>query len=93
VNNKNKNIIIGNLNNKNYFIPKYIFSYDTLEISKKEKNMIVLSNPFKINEYIKYSIPNENDNNYLTLINEKNENLGKLLIIMKNNNESEKKKL
>ena len=25
----NKNIIIGNLNNKNYFIPKYIYTYDT----------------------------------------------------------------
>ena len=57
-----KNAIIGKLNINNYFIPEFIFSYNTLNILKKEKN-ILLSDFFFINEYIKYSVPIENNYN------------------------------
>ena len=83
-------IIIGKLNDYNYFIPKYIFSYNTLDILKKEKN-ILLSDSFLINEYIKYCIPIENNKNFLNLNNEKNENLGKLIIMENKNNQNNNK--
>ena len=74
-------IIIGNLYNKNLFIPKYILIYNSYEILNNEKK-ILLSDSFSINGYIKFSIPIENDNNYKLLKNEKNEELGKLIIII-----------
>ena len=70
------------MNNKNIFIPKYILIYNSSEILNNEKK-ILLSDSFSINEYIKFSIPIENKNNYKLLKNEKNEELGKLIIIIK----------
>ena len=54
--NKPKKIIIGNLNDYNLFIPKYVFEFISDDILEKEKE-IILSYNFSIDEYIKYTIP------------------------------------
>ena len=48
INSQSVIIIIGKLNDYNYFVPKYIFSYNTLNIFKNEIN-IILSDSFLIN--------------------------------------------
>ena len=54
------------------------------------KKKILLSDSFSINGYIKFSIPIENDNNYKLLKNEKNEELGKLIIKIKKDQKAPK---
>ena len=76
-------IIMGNLNDSNYFISKFIFIYDTLNIFEIERPKL-LSNSFSINEYIKYSKSINNNKNYLILKNDENKTIGKLIMIKKN---------
>ena len=44
-----RNIVIGNLNSNNIFIPKYVFNFNSIDNLEKEKNKI-LSNSFSINK-------------------------------------------
>ena len=84
--NKPKKIIIGNLNDYNLFIPKYVFEFISDDILEKEKE-IILSYNFSIDEYIKNTIPIENKNkNFRVLKNENNEEIYKLIISINTNN-------
>ena len=76
-------IIIGNLNEDNLFIPKYVFIFNSIEKLEIEKNKI-LSNTLSINYCVQESIPIDNDNNFKILKNEKEEEIFKLIILIKN---------
>ena len=55
------NIIIGNLNDGDIFIPKYIINFNSNDFFEKEKKNIE-SDSFNINEYLKFINPNKNNN-------------------------------
>ena len=80
--NKPNKIIIGILNSINLLIPQYVFVFNSCDILEKEK-INILSNSFSIDEYIKNSLPIENNNNYRILKNENNEEVYKLLYLKK----------
>ena len=71
-----KKIIIGILNNELIFIPKYIFSYDSLEIFESEKKIIQSET---IENYIK-SLNCDIDNFNLQDLKQYNRKLGQLII-------------
>jgi len=78
------NIYVGCLNNELLFIPKYIFSYKSTDLTREEKEKLKL---FSKEEYIK---KNKCDNifpNSQQLKNQNNEIIGKLIIL---NNKSNK---
>lgn len=76
----NLKIIIGNLNNENIYIPKYVFVYDSPDIFSEEKKKIIESENIK--DYIKIRKCDEKDYKIQDLKNEKNEEIGKLLILI-----------
>ena len=81
----NQKIIIGNLNEENLFTPKYIFEYNSSNIVPKERNTILNSKTIK--EYIKLRKCSEYNFKLQKLKDEKDEEIGKL-IIMKSSNQS-----
>jgi len=86
----NGNIIIISNVNFNLFIPKLVFIFNSKELFQNEKNKILNSN--SIIEYIKLMKCNENENDNLqSLRNEKEEEIGKLIII--NNDQKTDRKI
>ena len=77
----NKNIIIGNLNEKNIFIPKYVFIFKSIENLENEKNKI-WTNSFSIKKYKQKSKPIDNNINFRIFKNEENEEIYKLVILL-----------
>ena len=75
IDNYNKDILIGNINNKLIFIPKYNLYYKTPEILNQEKEILLEKS---IEEYI--NIRNYNENN-MPLIKENKEMIGELTIV------------
>ena len=79
----NPKIIIGNLNDDNIFTPKYVFEYNSSYIVSKERKTILNSKTIK--EYIKSKKCSLYDFKLQKLKNEKDEDIGKF-IIMKTQN-------
>jgi hypothetical protein len=84
----NPKIIIGNLNDDNIFTPKYVFEYNSSYVVSKERKTILNSKTIK--EYIKSKKCSLYDFKLQKLKNEKDEDIGKL-IIMKTQNHKIKK--
>ena len=91
INMNQKKIIIGNLKDKNLFIPNDIFVFDSYFFFEKEKEKIKSSNTFIIDEYIKNTIPINNNNNFRICKDEKNEEIYKLIIISSNKRQIKQK--
>ena len=83
-------IIIGNLNDDNIFTPKYIFEYYSLYSVIKERRAILNSKTIK--EYIKSKKCSLYNFKIQKLKNEKDEDLGKLLIMKIQNHKIKKTK-
>ena len=79
----NPKIIIGNLNDDNIFTPKYVFEYNSSNVVSKERKTILNSKTIK--EYIKSKKCSLYNFKLQKLKNEKDEDIGKL-IIMKTQN-------
>ena len=78
----NPYLIIGNLNNNNIFIPKYIFVYNSKEIYDSEKKIFLST---LVNEYIAMRKCEENlINKPQILKNDNNEELGQFIIYLNN---------
>ena len=84
----NPKIIIGNLNDDNIFIPKYVFEYNSSLVVPKERKAILNSKTIK--EYIKSKKCTLYNFKLQKLKNENDEDIGKL-IIMKTQNHKIKK--
>ena len=85
----NPKIIIGNLSDDNIFTPKYVFEYNSSNVVPKERKTIL--NLKTIKEYIKSKKCSLYNFKLQNLKNEKDEDIGKLLI-MKTQNHTIKKK-
>ena len=72
------NIIIGTINNKLIFIPKFNINYKSSNILESEKNLLFRN---KIEEYLKKR--NFNKNYQKKLINENNEEIGEFIHLLK----------
>jgi hypothetical protein len=81
-------IIIGNLNDDNIFTPKYVFEFNSSNIVTRERKIILNSKTIK--EYIKTKKCSLYNFKLQKLKNEKDEDIGKL-IIMKTQNHKIKK--
>jgi len=81
----NQKIIIGNLNEDNLFTPIYVFEYNSSNIVPKERKIILNSKTIK--EYIKLRKCSEYNFKLQNLKDEKDVEIGKL-IIMKSPNKS-----
>ena len=82
---KNEKIIIGNFLYSALFIPNYVFSYNSVELEKKEENKLLSSN---INEYIEQKHCDPREANQI-LKNEKGEEIGSLIITSENKQKSQ----
>ena len=84
----NPKIIIGNLNDDNIFTPKYVFEYNSSYIVSKERKTILNSKTIK--EYIKSKKCSLYNFKLQKLKNEKDEDIGKLLIMKTQNHKIKK---
>ena len=84
----NPKIIIGNLNENNLFIPKFVFEYNSSTIIPNERKIILNSKTIK--EYIKLRKCSEYNFKLQKIKDEKDEEIGKL-IIMQSPNQSNNK--
>ena len=85
------NIIIGNLNRINLFIPKYIFSYKLKEIYDSEKKILIFN---KVDEYITMRKCSDIFVNELQILkNENNEEIGNFIIYLNNNRKNTEEKV
>ena len=75
----NQKIVLGNLNENNLFTPKYVFEYNSSTIVPKEQKIIL--NSKEIKEYIKLRKCSESNYQLQKLKDEKDEEIGKLLIM------------
>ena len=71
-------INIGNINNQLLFIPKYIIFFDNLRTLNEEREKLF---KLSINDYIESRKCLENNDNIQTLIQENNEEIGKLIVL------------
>ena len=71
----NPKIIIGNLNEKNLFTPKFVFEYNSSTIVPKERKIILNSKTIK--EYIKLRKCSEYTFKLQKIKDEKDEEIGK----------------
>ena len=77
-------IEIGSLDQQGVFIQKYIICYKSKEIFEYEKKYLISNS---ITKYISSRICVDNDyNNIQILMSKENENIGKLIVLKKNNN-------
>ena len=84
----NKNIIVVEMNEEYLFIPKYIFSFNSIEIMELEINNLK-KNKININKYIELRKCKINNNNTQSLINEKNSSIGTFINLKKYQEEKE----
>ena len=86
----NPKIIIGNLNEKNLFTPKFVFEYNSSTIVPKERKIILNSKAIK--EYIKLRKCSEYTFKLQKIKDEKDEEIGKLIIMQSPNQSNNKNK-